>query len=94
MAWINNVNPSTLSARAQEDYKAYKEAYAYAKELKAKFESGMNEDFHVPAGKSLIFNYKFGKLSLSVGDAQVKATQPKVDLSQWIAEQAQAGHQV
>lgn len=94
LTWINDIDVSTLSTQAQKDYQEYKAAYAMAKEAQAKFEAGVNAEAGLPEGKAIVFNYRFGKLSMAVGEAKVKAKpqQGKVNLAQFLASQGLTGH--
>jgi len=72
----HEVDPATLQPAAAAAYKAYKDQYAKAKELKAKFEQVMSDAAELPASHRLIFGYNFGKLSVAIVDA-VAATVSK-----------------
>lgn len=96
LTWMNDVSMDDLSVESQANYKDYKAAYAMMKEAKAKFEGRMNLEAGLPKGSTLVFNYRFGKLSLAVGEAIAKAKTNgpvKASLAEFLASQAATGHQ-
>jgi hypothetical protein len=93
LTWINDIDVSALSPEAQANYREYKAAYAMAKEAQVKFEQGVNDEAGLPEGKAIVFNYRFGKLSMAIGEAKVKVkpAQGKVNLAQFLASQGLTG---
>lgn len=95
MEWVNDIDVSKLSAQQQKDYQDYKAAYAMMKEAKDRFEGGMNAAYGLPKdGKELVFNYRFGKLSIAIGEASQPKAQAKgkVNLAEFLASQGLNGH--
>ena len=94
LSWMNDVSMDDLSEQSQANYREYKAAYAMMKEAKAKFENGMNAEAGLPNGKALVFNYRFGKLSVAIGEAKDKAAttaKAKSSLADFIAAQTASG---
>lgn len=91
----NEVEISDLTERNQALYTAAKEQYRAYKLVKDRFEASMQADFaqHLQEGQELKFGYKFGKLSVAIGEKRerkvAKATQ---SLDDWLAAQTGAGH--
>jgi len=88
LEWINNVDVSQLSAEQQNAYEAYRTARKIAGEAKGKFEASMQT--LAPRGQRLVFNYRFGGLSIAVADGQVKPkaeAKPKQSLTAFLAQQ-------
>jgi hypothetical protein len=59
------IDPSTLPAIIQEDYRQYKDAYAVAKRQREVFENALRKAVAAPQGQRLAVNYNFGKLSVA-----------------------------
>ena len=94
LSWVNDIDVSLLSAEDQENYQEYKTAYRMMTEAKARFEGGMNASYGLPKdGKALVFNYRFGKLSIAIGEqAEAKApAKGKVNLAAFLQAQGFAG---
>jgi len=86
--WENDVDVSTFSEEAQDFYNSYREYNRKAAESRAAFEALVNAD--MPSGTHAVFNYRFGKLSMSVADgrkpvAQAKAKPAGTSLAQFLA---------
>lgn len=62
--WLT-IDPTTLPAIIQEDYRQYKDAYAAAKAKREVFENALRKAVKAPAGQRLAVNYNFGKLSVA-----------------------------
>ena len=91
-----NIDIDSLAQKHQDNYAAYKAAYALMKEAKACFEGEMQVEAGLPKGKRLFFGYNFGKLSLAIGEDDVKAkpaTKGVPSLAQFLASQAASGAQ-
>lgn len=96
LAW-KVVDVATLSADAQQQFAAMKEAYRAYTAAKALFEDGMQERFGaaLPEHLELKFGYNFGKLSVAVGpkrEGKAKAKAPAQGLAEFLAAQANGGH--
>lgn len=94
LTWKNDVDMNDLSTQAQANYREYKAAYAMMKEAKAKFENGMNAEAGLPEGRALVFNYRFGKLSVAIGEGTTKAKETakaRSSLADFIAAQTASG---
>lgn len=90
-----NIDVSSLSEEHRVAFQAYKDAYNYAKELKATFEAGMRRDAGLPQGQMLFFGYNFGKLALAIGidDTTPKAAaKSQPTLAAFLASQQASGH--
>ncbi len=92
-SWTN-INVNTLDQEHQDNYTAYKAAYALMKEAKQCFEAGMRDKAGLPKGKLLVFGYNFGKLSLAVVEDDRKTASPSKTkgLGDFLAMQAASGH--
>ena len=96
VVWNNDVSVEDLSDEQVRLYVAYKASYKAMIASKASFEASM-QTLACP-GKAMVFNYRFGKLSLAQVDASekkaiaVKTSKPKQSLSEWLA--SQNGHNV
>lgn len=93
LTWTN-IDVDTLDQVHQDNYAAYKAAYALMKEAKACFENTMNEKAGLPKGKRIFFGYNFGKLSLAIGEddqPKAKAKQGTPSLAEFLAMQTQSG---
>lgn len=94
--WVD-LNVDALGEKAKGAYEAYKTAQRQAAEQRTAFEKLMNENAHddgLPAGKKLVFGYRFGKLSAAIVDAEevkAKPAQAKMSLSDFLAGQAAQG---
>ena len=91
------VNPQTkLTAEQLAKYEAYKEAYASMKAIRTAFEDSMQAG--VPAGYRLLCGYKFGKLSIAIGEdtrRPIKASANSIgSLADFIAAQTNSGRRV
>jgi hypothetical protein len=89
------VDPTSLSTKAQKAYNEYKRLYREAKAARESFEEQVNDEAGLPASHRVIFGYNFGKLSMAVveGEAKAKAkpVAPKLNLAQFLAAQAGQG---
>lgn len=91
--WVE-IDPATLDAQAQAQYKAYKDLYKQAKEAQARFEEMVNDSAGLPEGKRLVFGYRFGKLSAAVvekEEVKAKTSPQKLSLSAYMAQQKAQG---
>jgi len=83
------IDPTTLHPDLQEAYKAYKDAYAEMKRMRAGFEERINAEVKPPVGKRVAVAYNFGKLSIAlVADERKPEAQPKLSLAQYLAREA------
>ena len=71
--WLS-IDPSTLPAIIQEDYRIYKAKYAEAKQAREVFENALRKAVAAPAGQRLAVNYNFGKLSVAFVTDDAKAS--------------------
>ena len=71
-----NIDIETLSPDMQEAYKSYKAAYAEAMRIREGFEHMIADAVKIPAGKRVVFGYRFGKLSLAIADDDTKPKAP------------------
>jgi hypothetical protein len=92
MAKVNgkylNDMASLLPVELQAEFDLVKTAYNEHKALQKAFEAKVREHLAEP---KLAFSYRFGKLSCSVGETEVKAVKavaPKVNLAEWLEQQA------
>lgn len=86
--WQNDIDVASLSTSQQAAYNHYKAAYKTAKEAREKFEGTMQAN--APAGKRIVFNYRFGKLSVALADDKPQAStngKAKLTLAQWLDNQ-------
>ena len=84
-----NINVDSLDQEHQDNYAAYKAAYALMKEAKTEFENTMNAKAGLPQGKRLFFGYNFGKLSLAIGNDDAKPqAKGTPSLAQFLASNA------
>jgi len=86
--WNNSVDVEDLTEQQQTLYHAYKAAYRSAQTAKQAFEASMQT--LAPEGKSLVFNYRFGRLSAAVANGvkqerKVVAAKAKQSLADWLA---------
>jgi hypothetical protein len=91
------IDPAELSAFTQQKYNAMKQAYRYYAEAKAEFEARMQQDFaeHLPHGQELKFGYKFGKLSVAVGELRERTqAKAKESFTNWLAQRQSNGQRI
>lgn len=94
MKWLNDVQLDTFTPDARNAYDAYKAAYRTAKALRESFETLARAEIveaHGVDGDCIAFNYRFGKLSLGLGDARPTRTvtaKQKQSLGDWLASQS------
>ncbi len=89
-----DIDVNTLSVEAQVAYNEYKEAQRKAASLRAMFEQTIVESLPIPAGKRMVFGYRFGKLSAALveDDRKTKAPkQAKGSLADFLAAQSSSG---
>lgn len=78
--WLN-ISPATLSdgsndtADLKGPFQAYKEAYKLSQDYRLAFEAAFTKAFVsnggvIPSGKALVFNYRFGQIGVSIGEAR------------------------
>ena len=90
-----NIDTDTLSAGQREAYQAYKVAQREAARLREAFETSVTESMDIPAGKRMVFGYRFGKLSAAIVEDDrkpSKAKQSTLTLADFLAQQASGGH--
>lgn len=90
-----DIDVTTLDAEAQAAYNEYKVAQRMAAELRAKFEQTVTDSLPIPAGKRMVFGYRFGKLSAALVEDDRKASKPKQakgSLADFLAQQMGNGH--
>lgn len=91
--WLNDVDPASLGEEAEALYNEYRAAYRAASAKRDAFEAHVNDAMRdagrLPNGKAVVFSYRFGKLSMSLGDARParKAAAKPVSLQDWLANQ-------
>ena len=96
LTWMNDVNvDEDLSMEQQMLYREYREANRKAQAARVAFEESMQG--LATRGKKLVFNYRFGKLSLAIADGEYNAkptAKPsnKPSLSDFLAEQENGGY--
>lgn len=62
------IDPTTLPADCRKAYEAYKANYAVMKKAKDEFEAMVTAQLDLPKGKTVVFGYMFGKLSVALTD--------------------------
>jgi hypothetical protein len=91
MKWLNDVSLDTFSNDTAKHYNDYKAAYRLAKAARDTFEAaarGEMGDAYDVDPDCIAFNYRFGKLSLGMGDARpTRTAKPKQSLGDWLAAQ-------
>jgi len=96
LAWMNDVN---VERDLDEDqallYSEYREANRKAQAARLAFEESMQG--MAPEGKKLVFNYRFGKLSLAIADGEFNAkpaakANNRPSLSDFLAKQSNGGY--
>jgi hypothetical protein len=91
-----------LTSAQRDLYQAFKALQRQAAAARQAFEDKMNADYRAEgafkAGEALVFNYRFGKLSLSLGEARERKVraqaQPRQSLGAWLKAQSDAGSAV
>jgi len=86
--WNNSVDINQLTEQQRTLYHAFKAAYKSSQMAKEAFEASMQ--CLAPEGKSLVFNYRFGRLSIAVANGvkqerKVVAAKAKQSLADWLA---------
>lgn len=78
LSWTN-VDVTELPETLVSLYDDYKAAQRLASEHRAAFEAAMIKAAapRTPPGKSLVFGYKFGKLSIAWGEAKATPAKPR-----------------
>ena len=78
LTW-QNMDVEALPADLRDLYTDYRAAGKVASAKRATFEEAMTEraKAKTPPGKTLVFGYKFGKLSWAFGDAKLAAPKAK-----------------
>ena len=95
-AWMNDVDvDNDLDEQQAEYYRAYRALRAKANAARIEFEESMQG--MAEPGHKLVFNYRFGKLSLAQvkGEYNQAPSKPKANrpsLSEFLAKQANGGH--
>lgn len=91
LSW-KEIDPTTLSKAQQDAYNAYKTAYSATTTKRKAFEALVTADMAkvLPAGRGPVFGYRFGKLSLAIGEAKAAAGVSKkaVTLADYLAANA------
>lgn len=88
----SEIDVASLTEEQRTMYEAYKAKSREAATLRTEFEQEMQGG--VPAGKKLVFGYRFGKLSAALVDDDrkpAKASPAKQSLSEFLASQRAAG---
>lgn len=67
LTW-STIDPKSLPEGHRKAYDAYKVAYAKASEARKAFETMVNSRASLPEGKTIVFGYRFGQLSVAIGD--------------------------
>ena len=70
------LDPQSLPKEHAALLATYKTAYAKAQEARKAFEARMNADARLPAGKQLVFSYRYG-VGIAIGDVERKASTSK-----------------
>ncbi len=89
------VNPETMPKAHQAAYAAYKAKYAEASALRKVFEDMVNGDAKAtlaPQGKTMIFGYNFGQLSMGIGDIAGTVSKKAVSLADFMSAAKTGGH--
>lgn len=91
--WLNDVDPASLGEEAEALYNDYRAAYRTASAKRDAFETHVNDAMRdagqLPDGKAIVFSYRFGKLSMSIGEARQprKAAAKPLSLAAWLEAQ-------
>lgn len=91
--WMD-IEVASLSDEAQIAYEDYKIAQRKAAELRKAFEDAVTSGLDIPAGRKMVFGYRFGKLSaaLVADDSKpAKARQSGGSLADFLAAQQAGG---
>lgn len=92
MKWLNDVSPASFGDKGEALYNAYKDAYRVAKAAREAFEAEARASLETEHGvdpDTIAFNYRFGKLSVGIGEARErKAAKPVQSLTDWLAKQS------
>lgn len=84
MKWLNDVQPDTLGVEAKAAYETYKAAYRAAKVQREAFEALARDVLaaeHGVDGDTVAFGYRFGKLSIGIGEARERKVAKPAPLS-------------
>jgi len=72
LSW-RNIDPATLPTGLSALYEDYKTAQRIAAQARDAFESAFTEIAAVPTSQTMLFGYRFGKLSIAISDEPRKA---------------------
>jgi len=72
LSW-RNIDPNTLPTGLSALYEEYKATQRIAAAARDAFESAFTEMAEVPASQTMLFGYRFGKLSIAISDEPRKA---------------------
>lgn len=83
--YINDI-AGDLSPELQTEYQLVKQAYLEYKAIRDSFEGKVRDTL---GNDNLVFSYRFGRLSATVGEpkAQPKPVKPRQTLADWLAQQ-------
>jgi hypothetical protein len=100
--WLNDI-AGELTQAQRDLYDAFKALQRQAAAARQAFEDRMNHDYRADGtlaqGEAIVFNYRFGKLSISLGEERqrkVRAAQakPRQSLGAWLKAQHENGSAV
>lgn len=77
------IAPTTLSADLRKLYDAYKAAYNPATEERKAFEAAFIRAASPPAGKSVKFGFKYGKLAVALADGTAEKAGKADEVPDW-----------
>ena len=96
--WLNDVEGELTSAQ-RDLYQAYKALQRQAAQARASFEDRMNSDYRasgaIGSDEAIVFNYRFGKLSIALGERrerkQAQQAKPRQSLGAWLQAKSEGG---
>jgi hypothetical protein len=99
--WLNDVEGDLLPAQ-RDLYQAFKALQRQAAAARQAFEDRMNADGRangtLAQGEAIVFNYRFGKLSISLGKERPRKahaqSKPRQSLGAWLKARSDAGSAV
>lgn len=83
--YLNDI-AGDLPAELQQEYAKVKASYLQHKAVQKAFEDSLRAYLDEP---NLVCSYRFGQLSVSVGEAKAPKAEakPKINLAQWLEQQ-------
>ncbi len=90
MNWLNDVPLDTFTAETQALYATARDAYRAYKAQRDAFEASARDELsieHNVEPDCVAFGYRFGKLSIGIGEARPRkaVSKPKQSLADWLA---------